>query len=310
MLDHALVQPARVVGPTAWVGHIPFASWIVANQRPGMLVELGTHTGNSYSAFCQAVQESGLSTKCYAVDTWQGDEHAGRYGATVFKELFDYHNRHYEVFSRLLQMTFDEAVSYFSDNSIDLLHIDGLHTYEAVRHDFVTWLPKLSPRGVVLFHDTNVRERGFGVWKLWEELSAQYPAMHFEHSHGLGVLCVGKQISAEMQEMLQAYRENTLAVKKLFAYLGQRIVQEYDLAVLGQTVACRDGEIVALQRGAAERERQIAILQQTIDSCYQVKTESDALIAGQTATIQEILNSRSWRLTGLLRAVARLLRGR
>ncbi|WP_342479224.1 class I SAM-dependent methyltransferase [Paenibacillus sp. FSL H7-0350] len=66
----------------------------------------------------------------------------------------------------LLRMTFDEAVGTFEDNSIDLLHIDGLHTYEAIKHDYECWLPKLADNSVVLFHDITVRMDDFGVYQL------------------------------------------------------------------------------------------------------------------------------------------------
>jgi hypothetical protein len=152
-------------------------------------VELGTHTGNSYFSFCQAVREKGLNTRCYAVDTWQGDEQAGFYGGDVF-ELVNQHNKsQYKSFSTLYRMTFDEALAKFQDQSVELLHIDGLHTYEAVRHDFETWLPKLAPGALVLLHDIKVTHGEFGVWKFWAELKERYPQnFEFRQSHGLGVI--------------------------------------------------------------------------------------------------------------------------
>ena len=42
---------------------------------------------------------------------------------------------HYENFSTLVRSSFDQAVSRFNSDSIDLLHLDGLHTEAAVRHD-------------------------------------------------------------------------------------------------------------------------------------------------------------------------------
>ena len=138
--------PEHVRQPYSWVGHIPFAFWIVEASRPDVLVELGTHSGNSYFSFCQAVKRLNLPTLCHAVDTWQGDEHAGFYGEDVFQAVAERNRLEYDSFSRLIRSRFDEADAGFDDGSIDLLHIDGLHTYEAVKHDFERWLPKMSRR--------------------------------------------------------------------------------------------------------------------------------------------------------------------
>ncbi len=197
-LDPIIFEEPRTVdwSANAWVGHIPFAFYIMSVHKPKLFVELGVHSGNSYNAFCQGADMLGLNTKCYGVDTWTGDDHAGHYDDSVYSKLAAYHKKLYDNFSQLLKMTFDEALQHFEDGSVDLLHIDGCHRYEEVRHDFESWFPKMSDRGIILFHDTEVRKGDFGVYKLWKELTPKYPHYNFTHSHGLGVLAVGKQASS------------------------------------------------------------------------------------------------------------------
>lgn len=178
----------NVLTHSAWLGHRSFAYDLVAFTQPDTIVELGTHWGASFFSFCQAVKDLKLPTTCYAVDNWQGDEHSGTYSETVYDEVKHLADTLYPNIATLLKMTFDDAVYSFEDGSVQLLHIDGFHSYEAVRHDFETWLPKLADNGVVLFHDVAVLLDSFGVWKFWSEVQTQHPACSFMHSGGLGVL--------------------------------------------------------------------------------------------------------------------------
>jgi hypothetical protein len=201
----------------AWLQHIPFAWWIVAQVRPRLLVELGTHAGNSYFAFCLAMRQIGMNGQAFAVDTWRGDEHAGAYNDEVFEKVDAINKQQFGSFSSLLRMTFDDALPRFKDGSIDLLHIDGLHTYEAVRHDFETWRPKMAADGVVLFHDTAEYGRGFGVHRLFAELARDYPHFEFKHSHGLGILSMSPQPRGDLGLMLRpaGWRESPLGFFRL-----------------------------------------------------------------------------------------------
>ena len=211
------------IAQSAWLEHIPFAFWLIDTLQPRKIVELGTHYGSSYFSFCQAVTKLDLQTQCYAVDTWSGDEHAGQYGEEVYRQVSEYNQQHYSDFSTLVRSTFDQALEHFPQGSIDLLHIDGLHTLEAVRHDFESWLPKLSDRAVVIMHDTNVRERGFGVFQLLDELKQQYPHFEFAHGHGLGVIGVGSEQSSEMMSLygLSDNPSATRQVQEVFSRLGK-----------------------------------------------------------------------------------------
>lgn len=234
-LSHPIIfrKPERLSEVSEWQEHIPFAMLLVQLLQPKVLVELGTHAGDSYCAFCQAVSELELNTKCYAIDTWRGDPQTGFYGGSILDDLKAHHDPLYSGFSTLLQTTFDEAASRFETGEIDLLHIDGLHTYEAVRHDFVTWAPKMSERGIVLLHDTAEHDDDFGVWKLWEELSGRYPHFEFEHGHGLGMIAVGSVIPQDVLSILNATQDEALQIREFFAAVGRgwRLQSRYQHAL-------------------------------------------------------------------------------
>ena len=247
---------------SGWLEHVPFAFWLVEVFSPRTIVELGTHTGVSYSAMCQAVKTLSLPTRCFAVDTWKGDEHAGFYGEDVYREFAAFHDHRYGAFSSLIRSTFDEAAAHFEDGSIDLLHIDGLHTYEAVRHDFETWRPKLSARAIVLFHDVNVRERGFGVFRVWDEVSAGRPSFVFLHGHGLGVLGLGENYPDAVEFLFAARDRAVVAIREVFAALGRSAAlatgaAERAVGGLQSALADREARLVATEQALADRNREL-----------------------------------------------------
>lgn len=231
-LGHEISHPSYIP-MTAWLRHGPFAMWLVKAARPEKIVELGSHYGFSYFAFCQAVKEAGLPTRCIAVDTWQGDEHSGLYGEEVFKTV-QAENRQYADFSTLLRTTFAEALDDVDDGSVDILHVDGRHFYDDIKEDFESWIPKLAERAVILFHDTEVRERGFGVWRYWAELAEAHPVFNFLYQHGLGVLFWGDDLTPELAAFRQASQSDVGrdALNALFGAAGNALAADHTQAVL------------------------------------------------------------------------------
>jgi hypothetical protein len=295
--------------PSAWHEQVPFAFWLIDVLRPASILELGTHNGISYSAFCQAVKSFSLPTCCFAIDTWKGDEHAGFYGDEVYREFVAFHDQRYSAFSRLVRSTFDEALPHFDDGSIE------------------AWLPKLSANAVVLFHDTNVREGSFGVSRFWEELTGSHKGLHFNflHGHGLGVLGLGLNYSSPLRLLFDANQNGKLAsgVREIFASIGrstrllcERSVleqalgdREAELAALQKALSALDGELRPLKHALTEREAQFTSLQSTLVEREIQLSEREIQVCSLQSTISALYASSSWRVSAPLRAGKRLLDG-
>ena len=152
---------------------------------------------------------------------------------------------------------------------MDLLHIDGRHRYDDVRHDFQSWQRKLSGRAVVLLHDTNERRSGFGVWQFWSELQPYFAHFEFLHAHGLGVLAVGPDCPEAVRELTRLRSPETIgAVRDRFAQLGERGMRTAQVKLLSRALDAErrrvetfEARLAAMQDDAARASEALAATQ-------------------------------------------------
>jgi len=167
---------------TAWMGHGEFAMNLVEILKPDIVVDLGVDYG--FSTFCFAQPKIG---KVYGVDWFQGDEHA-KYRNTyeIVKNLQSDMESHYDIDNvEIIKSDFTE-LSKTWNKKIDILHIDGLHTYDAVKSDFTNWIDHCNEDALILFHDTISFPKDVG--RFFDEIKDEFYNFNFKHSHGLGVL--------------------------------------------------------------------------------------------------------------------------
>lgn len=137
------------------------------------VVEVGSWMGASTCFIAGGLKGSGA--KIFAVDNFQGLSTCGEDSA--------WYNRHFRRMGKnsTLEVFRDNfAALGFADRSepvvsdslaasrtlaakrgtIDLIFIDGDHSYEACRADIEAWVPYLKPGGVAAFHDFGSRADG------------------------------------------------------------------------------------------------------------------------------------------------------
>ena len=122
----------------------------------GQIVEIGVFGGASIFSIIDICIKN--STKITGIDPWEllvpADEHGSKLSNVRFRKenLEDAHNNlqmicdelNYNEHVKLIKNFSHLGVNQFEDKSIDLLYIDGEHTYNAVTLDLNLWFPKMK----------------------------------------------------------------------------------------------------------------------------------------------------------------------
>lgn len=142
--------------------------------KSGNCAEVGSYCGKSACYIGLACKEIG--SKLYSVDHHRGSEEQ-QYGEEYFDaELYDVSTSRVNTLPLFLKnikkfnlqdyiepivMTSVDASIRVPDE-LDLIFIDGSHTFESARNDYLHWKPKLRPGGVLAIHDVydSVEEGG------------------------------------------------------------------------------------------------------------------------------------------------------
>ena len=131
---------------------------IIASYGYKKIIEVGTYRGQ----FAKHLHQTNPDM-LYLVDPWKV------YPKEVFPDYTHYDQSKWDslyesVCSKfnydnvtIIRKPSDKAVNEFIDNSIDLIYIDGNHTYDYVKQDLNLWLPKVRKGGMLCGHDYQLK---------------------------------------------------------------------------------------------------------------------------------------------------------
>jgi hypothetical protein len=194
MLDRKQYIDCITKFPTAWRGHGEFAMNLVELLKPETVVDLGVDYG--FSTFCFAYPKIG---DVYGIDWFKGDNNAGH------RDTFELVAKTYLTIQvtagvlniQFIKSDFDEAAKLWQ-KPIDILHIDGFHSYEAVSNDFEKWSKFCHKKSVILLHDT--QSYPLTVGKFFNELKGfKYEKLDW---FGLGIYTQDEEIFKKVQSIL------------------------------------------------------------------------------------------------------------
>ena len=120
-------------------------------------VEIGTYLGESAALWCSVAKK--LKLTC--IDPYR--VYNARIYAETQEEIYQTACKNLESYNAtIMRLPSEEAAAKFENDSLDFLHIDGDHGFDACVMDLILWVPKVRIGGLILVHDYTILQ-GPGV---------------------------------------------------------------------------------------------------------------------------------------------------
>jgi len=139
---------------------------IALEMKPEVILEIGIHNCISTHAWLSALAHN-KKGKLYAID------------------VIDFaYNVVDEELRKYLEFTKADSREFYKtwDKEIDILHIDGDHSYETCKLDYENYYPFVKPGGFIFIHDVIHWQ---GVTKFWEEIEDEKIYLPFYDGMGI-----------------------------------------------------------------------------------------------------------------------------
>jgi len=131
-------------------------------------LEIGVHNGCSMAYILQSKYKI---DKCYGIDLFKNTFYKDKLNKNyIYNNLQKINKNNNEIILFEGNSSNKDIIKKFKNTKIDLLFIDGDHTYEGVKKDFYNYYPFLSNNGIIVFDDFNEAPSNKGVFKFINEL--------------------------------------------------------------------------------------------------------------------------------------------
>lgn len=137
--------------------------WAAA-QAPagGTIVEVGSYHGKSAVNLAYAAKKSGHGARVVCVDTWRNTTIEHAMNVDVFDRFLENTAQYRDVITTLRGRSADVGKEW-DGGPIDVLFIDGDHSFDGVTADIRAWVPHVKPGGLLLFHDSDLPDVRRGI---------------------------------------------------------------------------------------------------------------------------------------------------
>lgn len=160
--------------------------------NPKFILEIGTAAGGTLFLLSRIASEH---STIISIDLPGGPFGGGYpfYKTPLYKSFRDSGQQMYLIRANSHEKaTMERIKSNLKDNKIDVLFIDGDHTYEGVAKDFEIYSPFVRKNGIIAFHDiVESPQDGYGVPKFWKEIKKQYQFEEFVENWDQGGFGIG-----------------------------------------------------------------------------------------------------------------------